>query len=119
MMMGGTNTKRFLMLQGIRAPIKASHVIKKREINLQELYFPNCKGRFSNGVNWPALLTTLFAGCTSLIGRFIDILEPIYNISWFTGIIVSVVLYLLFIYLNNLLHASRTDKDLANITKGG
>ncbi|WP_251032713.1 cytosine permease [Bacillus sp. ISL-7] len=94
-------------------------IIKKREINLQELYFPNSKGRFSNGVNWPALLTTLFAGCTSLIGRFIDILEPIYNISWFTGIIVSVVLYLLFIYLNNLLHASRKDKDLANITKGG
>ncbi|MGF6952539.1 allantoin permease [Neobacillus sp. B4I6] len=94
-------------------------IIKKREINLQELYFPNCKGRFSYGVNWPALLTTIFAGCTSLIGRFIDILEPIYNISWFTGIIVSVALYLLFIYLNNLLHASRTDKDLANITKGG
>ncbi|MEY2194337.1 NCS1 family nucleobase:cation symporter [Neobacillus sp. BF23-41] len=94
-------------------------IIKKREINLQELYFPNSKGRFSNGVNWPALLTTLFAGCISMIGRFIDILEPIYNISWFTGIIVSVVLYLLFIYLSKLLHIGRTDKDLASISKGG
>lgn len=94
-------------------------IIKKREINLQELYFPNSKGRFSNGVNWPALLTTLFAGCISLIGRFINILEPIYNISWFTGVIVSVVLYLLFIYLSKLLHIGRTDKDLASISKGG
>ena len=94
-------------------------LIKKREINLQELYFSKSKSRFSNGVNWPALLATLFAGCISLIGRFIDILEPIYNISWFTGIVSSIVLYLLFITVSKLLHTSSTEKDLASMTKGG
>jgi allantoin permease len=94
-------------------------LIKKREINLQELYSSKSKSRVSNGVNWPALLATLFAGCISLIGRFIDILEPIYNISWFTGIVSSIVLYLLFINVSKLLHTGSTEKDLVSMTKGG
>lgn len=108
------------MLSPVIGVILADYfLIKKREIIIQDLYFSKSMSRFSNGVNWPALCATLFAGCISLIGRFIDFLEPIYNISWFTGIIVSVILYVLFIYWSKRLHSNRTEKDLANMTKGG
>jgi len=74
--------------------------ICKRKINLQELYSSNNDVPLTDRVSLPALLATLFAGVISLLGKFIPIFEPLYRISWFTGIVLAVLFYFLFYYTN-------------------
>jgi allantoin permease len=74
-------------------------LICKKEINLQELYSIN-HNRYSNGINLPAMLATLFAGIISLMGNFVPFLGPLTSISWFTGIFLAIPLYLALYYFN-------------------
>jgi allantoin permease len=77
-------------------------VICKKEINLQELYSLRENDHFTSGINFPALLATLLAGVFSLSGNFVSILGPLSSISWFTGILLAALLYLLFFYTSRL-----------------
>lgn len=74
--------------------------ISKRKIHIEELYSLKIAEPLSGGVNIPALLATVMAGGMSLSGKYIAFLEPLYRISWFTGILFSVLLYTLFFYMN-------------------
>lgn len=74
-------------------------LICKKEINLQELYSSN-HNRHSNGINFPAMLATIFAGIISLMGNFVPLLGPLTSISWFTGIFLAIPLYLALNYFN-------------------
>lgn len=77
-------------------------LICKKEINLQELY-SFYDHRFSYGINLPAMLATVIAGIMGLLGNFVPLFSPLTSISWFTGILFAVLLYLIFVYLSNLL----------------
>ncbi|WP_408006926.1 NCS1 family nucleobase:cation symporter-1 [Pseudalkalibacillus sp. A8] len=85
-------------------------VICKREINIQELYYSGSKAHRSSRVNMPAILATLLAGLFSLLGNFIPFLEPFYSISWFTGILLAILLYLSFFYIGKLLKSGITKR---------
>lgn len=106
LMENSTSIFAFLnMVGGLLSPVIGVmlthyYFICKRKINLQVLYSLTQDVPSSNRVNLPALLATLFAGTISLLGRFIPFLEPLYRISWFTGIILAVGFYLLFFHIN-------------------
>lgn len=88
------------IIGGLLAPITGvmlAHyfVVAKSEIDLKELYANNQKYKFKNGFNVNALITLLVAGVLSLIGNFVSFFEPLYEMSWFVGIISSFILYCL------------------------
>ena len=95
------STSIFLFLNivaGILAPITGvmlAHyfVVAKKEIDLNELYSKNGKYSYQNGYNVNAIVTTIIAGVISLIGQFVPFFKPIYDVSWFAGIISAFVLY--------------------------
>lgn len=72
--------------------------ILKTEINIQELYSSNQLNPYRNGFELPALFATLLAGLISLIGNFLPLFSPLAKISWFTGILLAVIFYLVFYY---------------------
>ncbi len=75
-------------------------VIRKKRIDLDEIYEVNGKYQYSNGFN-PSAMVALFVGVfVAVIGFFVKSLEPLYNLSWFTGFIVSFVLYYLLMKKN-------------------
>ncbi|MEH7308866.1 NCS1 family nucleobase:cation symporter [Neobacillus drentensis] len=78
-------------------------LICKKKINLQELYPLDLKDQFPYGINIPAMLATLIAGIISLLGNFVPAFGLLTSISWFTGISLAVLLYLLFLYTSQLL----------------
>ena len=102
LMENSTSIFAFLnMVGGLLSPVigvMLTHYffICKRKINLQELYSLPQEVPISDRVSLPALLATLFAGAISLLGKFIPFFEPFYRISWFTGIVLAVLFYLLF-----------------------
>jgi allantoin permease len=73
------------------------YLICKKEIHVQSLY------RYPKRMNWSAMVSVLIAGFFSLVGNVIPALEPFYRVSWFTGIGIAVVLYLLFFNISKLL----------------
>lgn len=75
-------------------------IIDKRKIDTYELYNNKGDNYYSNGVNKSAILAMCIAGGISLSGHFISALRPLYNLSFFVGIFSSILLYLLFIFLN-------------------
>ncbi|MDN3017019.1 NCS1 family nucleobase:cation symporter [Paenibacillus sp. BSR1-1] len=94
-------------------------LINKKEINLQELYSIKINMLITNEYHIPAILSTLLAGSLSLLGKFIPSLEPLYRVSWFSGILVSAILYLIFYYLSNWFIARRLEQNTASIPKRG
>ena len=71
-------------------------LINKKEIELVELYKENGIYSFGgSGFNKDALITMIIGGFIAIAGKWISILEPLYAISWFSGFIVSFVLYYL------------------------
>ena len=71
-------------------------IIRKKEIILAELYKEN--GIYSyggSGFNLSAILTMIIGAFVAIGGKWISILEPLYAISWFSGFIVSFLLYYL------------------------
>ena len=81
----------------LQSQVLAHHyfVVAKSEIDLKELYSNSQKYKFKNGFNVNALITLLVAGVLSLIGNFVSFFEPLYEMSWFVGIISSFILYCL------------------------
>ena len=53
------------------------------------------KGRYyyTKGFNVNAIVTTIIAGVVCLIGNFVPFLKPLYDMSWFVGIITAFILY--------------------------
>ncbi|MCG7343809.1 NCS1 family nucleobase:cation symporter [Sporosarcina sp. ACRSL] len=99
LMENATSIFTFLnVVGGLLAPVTGvmlAHyfVVSKMELDLSELYSKNGKYNYRNGFNVNALITTAVAGVLSLIGNFIPFFKPLYDMSWFVGIISAFILY--------------------------
>ncbi|OLO42430.1 allantoin permease [Alkalihalophilus pseudofirmus] len=106
LMENSTSIFTFLnMVGGMLSPVigvMLAHyfLICKKEINVQALYSSGGQQYLNKEVNFPAIFAMLIAGIVSLIGNFIPAFAPLYSISWFTGIVVSITLYLVFFYFS-------------------
>ena len=70
-------------------------LINKKEIQLDALYEENGIYNFSAGFNPAAMIALVVGVLIALIGYFIPALEALYKLSWFSGFLVSFVLYYL------------------------
>lgn len=71
-------------------------IIRKKEIKLAELYKENGIYSFGgSGFNIPAIVTLFIGAFIAIGGKWISFMSPLYSISWFSGFIVSFVLYIL------------------------
>jgi nucleobase:cation symporter-1, NCS1 family len=67
--------------------------VKKKRLQLEDLYLPNGIYRYSNGWNWNAVGATV-AGCALAWGGLVvPILKPLYSYAWFVGFLVSLGVY--------------------------
>ncbi|WP_252501622.1 NCS1 family nucleobase:cation symporter [Sporosarcina sp. Marseille-Q4943] len=109
LMENATSIFTFLsIIGGLLAPIAGvmlAHyfVVSKTEIDLGELYSKNGKYNYKNGFNGNALITLAVSGVLCLIGNVVSFFEPLYEMSWFVGIISAFILY-------SLLEKRRTKK---------
>ncbi|WP_342514415.1 NCS1 family nucleobase:cation symporter [Sporosarcina sp. FSL K6-1522] len=83
-------------------------IVAKRILNLEELYAINGKYNYKNGVHVPAVVATLGGGIVSIIGQFVPILKPLYDISFFSGFVVASLIYIALV--NKELFASKRVK---------
>lgn len=99
LMENATSIFTFLnIIGGLLAPITGvmlAHyfVVSKTELNLGELYSKNGKYNSKNGFNQNAIITLVIAGLLCLIGNFVPFFKPLYDMSWFVGIISAFILY--------------------------
>lgn len=99
LMENATSIFTFLnIIGGLLAPITGVmlaqyFIISKTELDLDELYSKKGKYNYKKGFNVNAIITLAVAGVLSLIGNFIPFFKPLYDMSWFVGIIVAFILY--------------------------
>ena len=68
-------------------------LVKKKRLQLEDLYLPHGIYRYSNGWNWNAVIATV-AGCfLAWGGLVIPFLKPLYSYAWFVGFFVSGAVY--------------------------
>ncbi|MDX5474917.1 MAG: cytosine permease [Bacillaceae bacterium] len=72
------------------------YLVSRRNLLVDRLYFPSKEDR---AYHFPAIIATIFAGTMSLAGSFIPVLQPLYEVAWFTGIILASSSYLFLNYL--------------------
>lgn len=77
------------------------YLLRKTSLNLAALYKPNGEYAY-NGKNFnPAAMIAFAAGVSSaLIGYWIQALDLFYHLSWFTGVLVSGIIYYLLMKSN-------------------
>ena len=100
LMESATSVFTFLnIVSGILAPVTGImlaqyFIISKTNIDLNALY-DSKKGKYyyNRGFNVNANVTTIIAGVVCLIGNFVPFLKPLYDMSWFVGIITAFILY--------------------------
>ena len=69
-------------------------IIRKKEIQLAELYKENGIYSFGgSGINNSAFITLFIGAFIAIGGKWITVMAPLYSISWFSGFIVSFALY--------------------------
>jgi nucleobase:cation symporter-1, NCS1 family len=68
-------------------------LVRKKELDLENLYLPGGTYRYAGGWNWKAVVATL-AGCTLAWGGLVvPALKPLYSYAWFVGFFSSALLY--------------------------
>ncbi|MCZ2257615.1 NCS1 family nucleobase:cation symporter [Sporosarcina sp. G11-34] len=103
LMENATSIFTFLgIIGGLLSPVigvMLSHyfLISKKELDMEELYSMNGKYNYKNGVHMPAMIATLGSGCISLIGQFVPLFKPLYDISFFSGIVFASVIYVVLV----------------------
>ncbi len=68
-------------------------VIRNKELNLSALYQTNGEYSYKSGFNPAAMIALAVGVLLALIGYWVPALGFLYNLSWFTGFIVSFILY--------------------------
>jgi NCS1 family nucleobase:cation symporter-1 len=70
-------------------------IVRKRRLQLEDLYLPHGVYRFTGGWHLPGVVATL-AGCAGAwIGLVVPALRPVYDYAWFVGFGVAALVYLL------------------------
>lgn len=99
LMENATSIFTFLnIVGGLLAPITGvmlAHyfIISKTKIELVELYSTNSKSDYQKRFNVNAFFTSTIAGVLSLIGNFVPVFKPLYEMSWIVGVISAFVFY--------------------------
>jgi cytosine/uracil/thiamine/allantoin permease len=78
------------------------YLVRKKKLELAELYKED--GIYSygkTGFNKAAMIALFFGVFVALIGYWVPALNFLYSLSWFTGFIISFVLYVLLMKKNN------------------
>lgn len=68
-------------------------IIRKKEVNLTNLYYSRGEFAYKGGINIHAYTATIVAGIFCLAGQFIPFMRPVYDVSWFAGTAVAFALY--------------------------
>jgi NCS1 family nucleobase:cation symporter-1 len=70
-------------------------LVRKKRLELADLYLSEGAYTYSNGWNWNAVIATI-AGCAfAWIGLVVPALKVIYDFGWFAGFAVSALVYVL------------------------
>lgn len=75
--------------------------VRKTELNLDEFYKEEGKFKYTAGFNMAAMASLILGVGIALIGYFVPALEALYNLSWFSGFLVSFVVYYLLMKRKN------------------
>ncbi|MFJ7973216.1 NCS1 family nucleobase:cation symporter-1 [Psychrobacillus sp. NPDC096389] len=86
------------VIGGLLSPvlgIMLSHyfVVSNKRIDLKGLYSSSNTYSYRNGFNFKAIIALVIAGVISLIGQFVAVFKPLYDMSFFTGTIIAFILY--------------------------
>lgn len=69
-------------------------LVKKRKLNVIDLYMRNGEYEFTNGFNLKAIYSLMSGVFVALIGLLVPSLRFLYDYSWFVGFAVSFIIYL-------------------------
>jgi nucleobase:cation symporter-1, NCS1 family len=69
--------------------------IRRRKLNLEDLYLPVGTYRYSGGWNLAAVAATLTGCALAWGGLVVPVLKPLYNYAWFVGFLSAAGLYAL------------------------
>jgi nucleobase:cation symporter-1, NCS1 family len=64
-------------------------VVRRRVLQVEDLYLRDGAYEYSRGFNWSALAALGLGAGTALVGLVISSLRPLYDYSWFVGFVVS------------------------------
>ncbi len=70
-------------------------IVRKRELNVDDLYRRQGIYEYSNGVNWRAVLSLVAGIIVALLGTVVPSLRWLYDYAWFVGFAISGGLYVL------------------------
>jgi len=68
-------------------------VIRRRELQVDDLYLRGGVYEYWHGFNWNALIALAVGAGTALVGLLVSSLRSLYDYSWFVGFAVSFVTY--------------------------
>ena len=68
-------------------------VIRRRELQVDDLYLRGGVYEYQHGFNWNALIALAVGAGTALVGLVVPSLRSLYDYSWFVGFAVSFVVY--------------------------
>jgi NCS1 family nucleobase:cation symporter-1 len=68
-------------------------IVRKRELNVDDLYRRQGIYEFSNGVNWRAVLSLAAGIVVALVGTVVPSMRWLYDYAWFVGFAISGGLY--------------------------
>ncbi len=69
------------------------YLVRNKQLQLAELFKENGKYSYSGGINMKAIIALAAGVLVALIGYWVPALSFLYSLSWFTGFIVSFILY--------------------------
>jgi NCS1 family nucleobase:cation symporter-1 len=69
-------------------------LVRKKRLELGDLYRPRGTYTFTGGWNWRAVVATLLGCFFAWVGIFVPALRPLYDYAWFVGFGVSAVAHL-------------------------
>lgn len=72
-------------------------LVRRRSLNLDDLYRRNGEYEYTSGFHLRALIAFAVGVAVSLAGRFVPALHWLYDYAWFTGFFVSGVLYIVLV----------------------
>jgi NCS1 family nucleobase:cation symporter-1 len=68
-------------------------VVRKRILQVEDLYLRGASYEYSRGFNWRAIFALLLGAGTALVGLAVTPLRALYDYSWFVGFVVSFIAY--------------------------
>ncbi len=70
-------------------------LIRRRFLDVDDLYLRNSRYEYTGGFNWSAILALVFGAGVALIGLLLPSLRVLYDYSWFVGFAAAFAVYYL------------------------